>query len=289
MHLLLRRDRLGGVIQGSDELLIDRATRGDDITLYEESSIFTCHIVFPNYVVTGDRVSGLSLPHLAFGDLSDPCRLHREPIDIIHYIYDSKCKNLLCRDVLDQDRTATELFANNPHYARFTWYSTRRYSSSEPNHLDCVKTLGDQIKIRLTLAEDFKIIARPDIIYFPQASSGFVVKSSAMILPTAFVTDPEQYVQTGRPVIANTSFSLAYLNLDSDGMLTIVHKERFTLRESLERTLARSLSVSEPTPRFLGHQLRQADSPAGATRVHCEYTVLIPQDRKYGALDAKGN
>lgn len=41
MELLLRRNRLGEVLEGSDKRLLERANCGDDITLYEESSVFS--------------------------------------------------------------------------------------------------------------------------------------------------------------------------------------------------------------------------------------------------------
>lgn len=278
METLLKRDRLGKVVQGSDQLLLERATCGDDMTAYEESSTFTCHIIFANYVVSADRVSGLSLPHLAFGDLTDPARLDREPIDTIQYIYDSKCKNLLGRDVLDQDRTATQILANNPHYASFTWYSTRRYSDAKNTHLKRLKAFGDQFKVRLTFAEDFKIIMKPDIIYFPETGKDFLIKSPAMILPTEFAVNPRQYGQTGRPVIANKTFSLVYLNIGSDNLLTIVQAQRFSADESIDRRLERSIGASEPTPLFEGYQDLESAPGTTVTRLECDYTILAPED-----------
>jgi hypothetical protein len=277
VELLLKRDRLGNVVAGADERLLARAARGDDIVAYEESSIFSCHILFANYVVSADRVSGLSLLHLAFGDLADLGRLEREPIDIIQYIYDSRCKNLLCRDLLDQDRTVTELFANNPHYASFSWYSTRRFADLKEADANRLKSLGDQFKIRLTFAADLAMIVKPDIVFFPEAGRDFLVKSAAMILPTDFACDPIKYAQTDRPMVANKAFSLAFINIGADGLLTIVYKQRFSAQESLERSLARSFVPSEPTPRFVGHQDRQNDADARATRLACDYTILAPQ------------
>jgi hypothetical protein len=278
METLLKRDRLGQVVGGSDQLLLERARCGDDITAYEESSTFTCHIIFANYVVSADRVSGLSLPHLAFGDLTEPGRLDREPIDTIQYIYDSKCKNLLGRHVLDEDRTVTQIYANNPHYASFTWYSTRRYSDAKLTDLDSLKALGDQFKVRLTFAEDLRIIVKPDIIYFPERGKDFLIKSSEMILPTEFAVDPKQYVRTGRPVIANKTFSLVYLNIGADNLLTIVHKQRLSVNESIERSLERAISASEPVPRFEGNQNFQRDPNTMVTRLECDYAILVPEN-----------
>jgi hypothetical protein len=273
---LLRRDRLGKIIKGSDQLLLERARCGDDITAFEESSTFTCHIMFANYVVSADRVSGLSLPHLAFGDLTDPGRLDREPIETIQYIYDSQCKNLLCRDVLDEERTTTQIYANNPHYAAFTWYSTRRYTDAQNANLESLRALGDQFKVRLNLAEDFQVIMKPDIIYFPEVGQDFLIKSSAMVLPTQFALNPRQYVQTGRPLIANKTFSMAYLNIGADNLLTIVQKQHFSVDETIEKSLERSVRVSEPTPRFEGHQNLRNDTGTVVTRLECDYRILVP-------------
>jgi hypothetical protein len=276
MDLLLKRNRLGHTVAGSDALLLARATSGDDLTAYEASSIFDCHIIFANYAVSHDRVSGLSLPHLAFGDLTAPERLAQEPIDTIQYIYDSYCKNLLCRDVLDENRTVTEVFANNPHYAGFTWYSTRRYVPVPYRGIDNLKARGDQFKIRLNLAADFYLIIKPDIIFFPAAGRDFLVKSAPMILPSALAQDPGGYLRSARPLIANQDFSLVYLAIGSDGSLTIVQKQRFSIQESLENNLHRSFSVSHPTARFTGHRHRDQDPHTQVTRIPCDYTLLAP-------------
>jgi hypothetical protein len=279
METLLKRDRLGKVMEGSDQLLLERARCGDDMTAYEESSTFSCHIIFASYVVSADRVSGLSLPHLAFGDLTQPGRLDREPIDTIQYIYDSKCKNLLGRHVWDEDRAVTQIYANNPHYASFTWYSTRRYADAKLTDLDSLKALGDQFKVRLTFAEDFRIIVKPDIVYFPERGKDFLIKSSATILPTEFAVDPTLYARTSRPVIANRDFSLVYLNIGADNLLTIVHKQRFSINESVEVSLERSMRVSEPTPRFEGHQSLQGDPNTTVTQIECDYAILVPDEK----------
>lgn len=276
MELLLKRDKLGTVLDGSDELLLERATGGDDLIAHEESSTFTCHIIFANYVVGADRVNGISLPHLAFGDLTDAERLEHEPLETIQYIYDSRNKNLLCRDVLDEGRTTASIYSNNPHYASFTWYSTRSYKDAASIDSNALKAIGDQFKIRLNFSHKFKISMKPDIIYFPEAGRDFLIKSSTMVLPTEFVLNPEQYIQTDRPLIANDTFSLAYLNIGSDNLLTIVHKQRFSINERMEEVLRRSIDASHPTPLLHGHQNRPDDSATEVTRLECEYTVLVP-------------
>jgi hypothetical protein len=283
MELLLKRDRLGRIVGGSDEQLLARAFMGDDIIAHEESSIFSCHIVFASYVVGAGRVSGLSLPHLAFGDLRDEGRLQREPMETIQYIYDSQCKNLLCRDILDQGQTVTEVHANNPHYASFTWYSTRRYRPVGSLDLSGIKRLGDQFKARLEFSKSHDttrtttLIMQPDIIYFPHSGRDFLIKSSAMILPAAFCRDPFGYGLTGRPLIAHTHFSLAYLNLDSEGLLTIVHTQRFTLNETVEQAVERAMAVSQPVAPFMGRQSRSSDAPTGVTQARCAFTLLAPE------------
>ncbi len=277
MELLLKRDRLGNIAAGSDKRLLERAICGDDITAFEESSVFSCHIMFANYAVGADRVSGLSLPHLAFGDLTDSGRLEREPIDIIQYIYDSKCKNLLCRDVLDQDRTVTESFANNPHYASFAWYSTRRYSDFQCQDPDHLKAFGDQFKVRLAFSSNFFMIVKPNIVYFPEEERDFLVKSAGLVLPTEFANNPAQYLHTGKPLIANRTFSLVYLAIDSDGHLTIAYQPCYSADESIEDNLIRSFSVSEPTPRFKGVHNRKTGPGTMATRLRCDYAILVPE------------
>src|SRR5687768_12556158 len=110
MELLLKTDTAGNVVEGAHETLMERARRGDDITLYEESSVFNCYIVFPNYALEHDRISGLSLPHVAHGELSDPATLGQRSLTTIQYIYDSRSRNLLCKDMLDEHLTLTEIW-----------------------------------------------------------------------------------------------------------------------------------------------------------------------------------
>lgn len=276
MQLLLKRDRLGNAVSGSTGALLKRARMGDDIVAFEESSIFTCHIFFANVVVSGDRISGLSLPHLAFGDLRDEERLLGQPAEIIYYVYDSMCSNLLGKDIPDEERTVTEFFANNPHYAGLTWYSTRRYEPAPLMDVGQLRTLGDQFKLRLRLSDSFTFIMRPDIVYFPDDGRAFLVKSAPMMLPTAFAADPRAYAEVGRPLVANTTFSVAYLNLDSDGLLTLVHTQRFSLDEDQSDALQRAAATAAPTPHFLGRQARQQDPPTAVTQMTCEYDLLAP-------------
>lgn len=277
MELLLKRDRLGQVVAGSDAQLLSSARRGDDLVAYEASSIFDCHIMFANYGVSAERVSALSLPHLAFGDLRDAGRLAREPIDVIRYIYDSKCKNLLCRELLDKNDTLCEVYANNPHYAGFTWYATRRYTELTYDGPASLQAQGDQFKVRLLLASDFGLVIKPDIVFFPEAGKAFLVKSSPMILPTALIQDPRGYPYGERPLVANRRFSLVYLALDDTGRLTLTYQDRFSLQESLEHSLLRAMSADHPTPRFQGHQSQHETPSTAVTHVQCDYTLLVPK------------
>ena len=107
MELLVKRDNAGNVVAGSDPLLLDRARRGDDLTLFIESSDYDEYIVFGNYVVGSDRVNALSLAHLVHGDLPEPAALERGPVAASQYIYDSKTNNVLVKDWPDQTRRST--------------------------------------------------------------------------------------------------------------------------------------------------------------------------------------
>jgi hypothetical protein len=98
-----------------------------------------------------------------------------------------------------------------------------------------------------------------------------------MIVPTEFARNPAEYLQTGRPLIANTAFSLAYLAIDSYCHLTIAHQPCYWFDESIEDNLERSLSVSEPTPRYKGVHNRQGGLETMTTRLHCDYTILVPE------------
>lgn len=126
---------------------------------------------------------------------------------------------------------------------------------------------GDQFKVRLDLAGDFKVVVKPDIVYFPHWDKDYLVKSSAMLLHTGFVTNPRQHLDIGRPLTANETFSLAYLNIGSDNLVTITHKQRFTADEQVDDH-AREGIVS-----------RQAEGRTMVTHVQCEHVILIPEDR----------
>jgi len=254
-------------LEGADQQLLERAAGGDDLTIYIESTDYDEFIIFSNYVVNAGRVSGLSLPHLNHGDLSNTERLAQEPITTVQYIYDSNANNLIAKDALDQDETRTTRFFHNPSYRSYAWYSTRGYIESHFTDLERLVACGDQFKVRLDFSDDFKIIVKPDIIYFPDQGLDYLVKSSAMLLPTPFVTDPLRYGAAGRPILSNEEFSLTYLNVGSDGRVTIIHKQRFmTDREVNGRVWEGAVSHSD-------------EGPTRVTQVQCAHAILIPDGK----------
>jgi hypothetical protein len=276
MDLLLKKNRLGATVAGSDQKLLERARHGDDITLYEVSSAFSCYLVFANYVVSSDRVSGLSLPHMAHGEFANPAALGQTSLTTIRYIYDSLNNNLLCKDLLDDKCTITSIWANNPHYSSLAWYATRQYAARHFEDLISLKACGDQFKVRLELHQAFKLVLKPASVSCPESGKGFLIMSSAMILPTAFVLNPKRYVKHATPLIANKTFSLAYLTVGSDQTLTIVHKQRYSADESAHRALKRAIALSAPTARFEARQAIRPDPPAAITRLECDYAILVP-------------
>ena len=266
MDLLLKRDRLGDVLQGSDRQLLARAALGDDLTLYIESEGYDEFIIFDNYAVSQDRVSALSLPHLDHGDLADPTTLDRESIAIVQYIYDSKTNNVLIKDFLDEGRTLTTVFARNPYYGSYAWYSTRSYEEAGFHGLEELIGCGDQFKVRLDLADDFGIVVKPDIVYFPHHGKDYMIKSSAMLLPSAFVADPYGYLATGRPLSDNSTFSTTYFAIGSDKVTTILGKQRFFADKAIDS----HVSEGEINHRNEGRTL--------VTHIRCAHAVLVPAD-----------
>ena len=266
MDLLLKRDRHSDVLHGSDHQLQARAARGDDLTLYIESEGYDETIIFDNYAVSQDRVSALSLTHLNHGDLADPTTLDRESIAIAQYIYDSKTNNVLTKDFLDEGRTLTTVFASNPFYSTYAWYSTRRYEEAGFHDLEELVGRGDQFKIRLDIADELRIVIKPDIVYFPHRGKEYLIKSSAMLLPTAFVSDPHGYLATGRPLFANSTYSTTYLNIGSDNVTTIIGKQRFIA----DKTVDEHVSEGEVNHRNEGRTL--------VTHIRCAHVVLAPED-----------
>ncbi len=264
MDLLLKRDNPGNILEGSDQGLLERAARGDDLTLFIQAPGYDEFIIFGSYVLSRDRVSALSLQHLAHGDLPNPAGLDQEAICTSQYIYDSRTNNVLVKDFWDEGKTLTQVFSNNPFYKSYTWYSTRRYVPANFEDVERLKSYGDQFKMRLDFADDFKVVIKPDIIYFPYEHKDYLIKSAAMVLPTDFVLDPSDYLRDGKPLFDHEIFSLAYLNIGSDNSLTIVHKQRFKTDKRLDDHIRE------------GTLARGSEGHVGVTRVYCDYDILIP-------------
>lgn len=261
MRPLVKKDTAGHVLGGSDGALLERARAGDDLTIFIESAGYDEYIIFGNYALAGGRVAGLSLAHLDHGDVPDPGALREGRITLAQYIYDSACNNVLVKDAPDEGISFTTVYAHNPSYRSYTWYSTREYAEAEAGQL---AAQGDQFKLRLMFGEDFAMILKPSLVYFPHQGREYVVKSSAMLLPAEFAADPLRYVESGRRLVENTSFSLAYLTIDSNGRLLITHKRRF---EAAGETTA---GVREGAIR------REEEGPTELTVLHCAYTLLAP-------------
>ena len=264
MQPLVEKNTAGRILSGSEAQLLDRAGAGDDLVVYIHSQGYNETIMFANYAIHAGRVSGLSLPHLNHGDLAEPERLAREPISTVEYIYDSMSNNLLGKDMLDGAGTQLTRYTHNAAYRRYAWYSTRAYTEATISDLDDLIGIGDQFKLRLQF-EDIALVIRPDIIFFPDDSRDYLVKSSAMLLPADFSADPLSYAGTGRPFIENSAFSLAYINVDSDNLATIVHKLRYA-------------AAGQPDPYgTVGELTREQEGPTLVTRVQCEQAILVPE------------
>jgi hypothetical protein len=216
---------------------------------------------------------------MAHGELTNPDLLTQSSLTTIQYIYDSQNKNLLCKEMLDEQRTLTSIWANNPHYSNLTWYTTRKYTAGHFRDLRDPRSCGDQFKVRLELNDDFKVVVKPDNVCFGPRGTDFLIKSAAMILPTEFVLKPKEYLVDGKPLIANKNFSIVYLNISSNRSLTIVHKQRYSALEDIDRALERSITASAATARFEGWQDRRSDSVTGVTRLECDCTILVPEAR----------
>lgn len=264
MRHLVTVNTAGQVTAGSHEALLERAGAGDDLTIYVESLGYDEFIIFGNYAVLGERVAGLSLLHLDHGDLSDPTRLRREPIATVQYIYDSMANNVIGKDLLDDGETRTTAFIHNAAYRSYAWFSTRRFAEADSTDRDSLIGGGDQFKARLDIAEGCWLVFKPDIIYFPDDGRDWLVKSSAMLLPAEFITEPAAYARSGRPFVESRAWHLAYLNIDAGGRLTIAHRQHFALDASAGG------SVRE------GALARGGEGRWTVTRLHCEHRILIP-------------
>jgi hypothetical protein len=264
MELLVSKDVMGNTTKGGDQHLLARAATGDDLTIYIEAKGSAEYVLFGNYVVARDRVSGLGLPHPAQEKSVHPAG-DRETGTIVQHIFDSNMNVILAKDVLDKHKTFTTVLLGNPSYRSYTWYSTRRYVEKTKG-LTNLKAYGDQFKILLTFSKDFRVVVKPDIVYFPFQGREFLVKSSAMLLPSEFAVNPNKYIQRGRPFTENQFFSSTYLNIGSDGLVTIIHKQRFAANEQINS------HTSEGTLDC------HAEGRTIVTNIRCNHDILVPED-----------
>ena len=264
MELLVKKDNAGNILTGSDKLLLDRARRGDDLTLFIESTDYDEYIIFGNYTISSDRVSAISLAHLDHGDLPDPAALKRVPVATSQYIYDSKTNNVLVKDWLDEGKTTTTVFINNPVYRSYAWYSTRCYREMGSADLDSLKACGDQFKIKLDLADTIKMVVKPSVVYFGHERNRFLVKSASMLLPSELVNDPAAYAAGNKALVDNLQFSQTYLNICSDNTLTIVSKQRCMVKRKSDSSVHQ------------GTVLRSEEGRTLVTCVQCPHTILMP-------------
>jgi hypothetical protein len=249
---------------GSDELLLTRAASGDDLTIYIEANGLHEYVIFGNYAVTQDRVNGLGLPHSALPGLFHTGDSNKQIGTVIQHIHDSRTNNVSIQELLDDNKTLTTVFDGHPAHASYTWYSTRRYVE-KAGKVGTLQGCGDQFKILLTFSRDFLIVVKPDIVYFPYQGREYLIKSSSMVLPSEFAVAPNKYIQGGKPLTENQSYSVVYLNIGSDDLLTIVHKQRFMARQPLDAH-AGDITVAQT-----------AEGRTMVTNIECEHTVLVPE------------
>lgn len=247
---------------GSNQQLLNRAAAGDDLTIFIESIGIDEYVVFGNYVVTGDRVYGLDQPHSALQEIVHASDSNIQHETIVRYIYDSNQNAISAYDFLGEYKTLTT-GSRTVSDQRFAWYSTRRYVE-RTDRVESLQAGGDQFKILLKFSSDFRLIMKPDIVYFPHEGRQYLVKSSAMLLPSRFAFAPDRYIRDGKPLTENQSYSLVYLNIGSDDLLTIVHQPRFTV---LGAQVGNQRDDTSST----------SESRTGVTNIKCDHTILIPE------------
>jgi hypothetical protein len=264
MDLLLKKDAAGAVLLGTDRDLLVRAATGDDLFLYLESIGFEKYLLFGNCVVSHDRVTSLGLSHLAAGYLTPPTP-HKQSQDVIQCIHDSQTNSLCAREPWDAKSSLTSVYRSAPTACTQTWYSTRKYVESREARAS-LRTCGDQCKLLLTLTPEFRIVMRPDITYFPRTGREYLVKSSTMLLPSAFASDPMNYIRGGKALTDDRCYSSTWLNIGSDDLLTIIHKRRFMTRELVNRPARKSRAAPPCEEQTL------------VTNIRCEHVILVPTE-----------
>jgi hypothetical protein len=262
VELLVRTSTSGKSLMGLDQQLLTRAAAGDDLTIFIESIGVDEYVALSNYVVTGDRVYGLGSSHSALQQIFHASDSNMQPQTIVRHIHDSRKNAISACDFLEESKTLTTVNGTAPD-KRFAWYSTRRYVELT-ERVERLPVYGDQFKILLKFSSDFRLIMKPDIVYFPYEGRQYLVKSSAMLLPSRFAFAPDRYIRDGKPLTENQSYSLVYLNIGSDDLLTIVHQPRFTI---LSAQVGKQRDDTSST----------TDPRTGVTNIKCDHTILIPE------------
>ena len=262
MELLVRTGTSGKTLRGSDQQLLTRAAAGDDLTIFIESSGVDEYVALSNYVVTGDRVYGLGSSHSVLQQLFDASESNMTPQTIVRHIHDSRENAISAYDFLGESKTLTTGNRTAPD-KHFAWYSTRRYVELTEK-VESLPVYGDQFKILLKFSSDFRLVMKPDIVYFPYDGRQYLVKSSGMLLPSRLASAPNRYIRDGKPLTENQSYSVVYLNIGSDDLLTIVHQPRFTI-------------LSAPVGKQRDDTSSTTEPRTGVTNIKCDHTILIPE------------
>jgi hypothetical protein len=83
--------------------------------------------------------------------------------------------------------------------------------------------------------------------------------------------NPASYLSGGTPLFDHQAFSLAYLNIGSDKLVTIVHKQRFRADKQVDDHIRE------------GTLMHGDEGRTGVSGVECDHTILVPERGRSGS------
>jgi len=138
-------------------------------------------------------------------------------------MYDTESRNVVVHNMVSSNINSTVVHSNNASYNKYLWRGGRRYCILKEFDVELIKNLGSDFKVRLDFGIDIKMVIKPDIVYFTNTDTEFVIKSSQILLPTDFVEDVGGYIKEQNNFTDTNKFGISYITILSNGKMIIYH------------------------------------------------------------------
>ena len=211
------------IMAGSKKELLKRVMSGDDVVLRIELDDFSENLFMHNMLVYRENCVGFTYPHFAHGIFEPFERIYKDSLSSSLYIYDINSSNVVVHNVRSTNTTSTVVHQSNPKYNRYCWNYSGSFKTLKDNRIETIKNLGSNFKIRLTFEDNIILLIKPDIIYFTNNDTEFIVKSSQLLLPTGFVSDMRKYINANDEFTSDEEFGTSYISVMSSGKVIIYH------------------------------------------------------------------